>query len=161
MRLTVTYVTYAWTSNDSHPITILGEILRKFRILAKEILNLTGATKASKLADFITENLSPLSNNGGLVKWTPNDWTERYRCCWITFKFIIDDHLPNIFSPVFLENVKDSKLRVWGEKLNLLWKKLGRKIDEEIFKHPDGHSIIYCSNPFIIPGGRFREFYYW
>lgn len=27
--------------------------------------------------------------------------------------------------------------------------------------HPELHSILYVPNPFIVPGGRFREFYYW
>ena len=26
---------------------------------------------------------------------------------------------------------------------------------------PDRYSLIYLDNPFVVPGGRFRECYYW
>lgn len=28
-------------------------------------------------------------------------------------------------------------------------------------KYPERHSLIYVPYEFIVPGGRFREFYYW
>lgn len=30
-----------------------------------------------------------------------------------------------------------------------------------VTNHPELHSLIPVPNEFIIPGGRFREFYYW
>ena len=36
-----------------------------------------------------------------------------------------------------------------------------RQIKENVKHNDDRHSIIYLPNPFIIPGERFREFYYW
>lgn len=32
---------------------------------------------------------------------------------------------------------------------------------EEIKDKPELHTLLYVDNEFIIPGGRFREFYYW
>lgn len=31
----------------------------------------------------------------------------------------------------------------------------------DVEKNPDAYSIIHVNNPVIVPGGRFREFYYW
>jgi hypothetical protein len=30
-----------------------------------------------------------------------------------------------------------------------------------VFASPDLFSLLPVRNPFIVPGGRFREFYYW
>uniref|UniRef100_A0A915HQV2 Trehalase n=1 Tax=Romanomermis culicivorax TaxID=13658 RepID=A0A915HQV2_ROMCU len=34
-------------------------------------------------------------------------------------------------------------------------------IKYEVFLNPDRYSLLYVAHPFIVPGGRFREFYYW
>ena len=31
----------------------------------------------------------------------------------------------------------------------------------DVAEHPHRHSLIYVPHPFIVPGGRFREIYYW
>jgi len=38
---------------------------------------------------------------------------------------------------------------------------LGRKIKREVKDYPSRFSIVYVSHGIIVPGGRFREFYYW
>ena len=35
------------------------------------------------------------------------------------------------------------------------------QIKAEVEENPDQYSLIYMENPFIVPGGRFREMYYW
>ncbi|CAI9591761.1 unnamed protein product, partial [Staurois parvus] len=35
------------------------------------------------------------------------------------------------------------------------------QIKEEVKIQPERYSLIYVPNPLIVPGGRFREFYYW
>ncbi|XP_077996478.1 trehalase-like [Glandiceps talaboti] len=72
--------------------------------------------------------------------WIPADWKE---------------------SPSFLNNIKDNNYRVWAEELNKLWKQLGRQIKEDVRDNPQRYTQIYVPQPFIIPGGRFRELYYW
>ncbi|XP_059608546.1 trehalase isoform X2 [Phlebotomus argentipes] len=72
--------------------------------------------------------------------WTPLDWHQ---------------------NPKFLENVQDPKLREFGRDLNDLWLKLGRKMTKQVEEQPELFSIIHVNNPVIVPGGRFREFYYW
>ncbi|KAL4696901.1 hypothetical protein H8959_002599 [Pygathrix nigripes] len=76
----------------------------------------------------------------GLQPWTPADWKD---------------------SPQFLQKISDAKLRVWAGQLHQLWKKLGKKMKPEVLSHPERFSLIYSEHPFIVPGGRFVEFYYW
>lgn len=40
------------------------------------------------------------------------------------------------------------------------WKDLGRKIRSNL-KDSTQTSLIYLEKPFVVPGGRFREMYYW
>ena len=72
--------------------------------------------------------------------WDPKDWVN---------------------NPKFLENIRDPQYRQWTSELNSFWKKLGRKISDEVKQNQELHSIIYVPHPVIVPGGRFREFYYW
>ncbi|KAK6468014.1 trehalase [Huso huso] len=72
--------------------------------------------------------------------WTPADWHS---------------------GPKFLERISDPSLRSWAAELHALWKSLGRKVRADVKNHPDLYSQIYTPNPIIVPGGRFRELYYW
>ena len=47
------------------------------------------------------------------------------------------------------------------KSLHERWKHLGRMIKQDVKNNPDKYSLIYLANPFIVPGGRFRECYYW
>lgn len=64
-------------------------------------------------------------------------------------------------NPKFLQSIKDSKLKTFGRDLCKIWTHLGRKIKKDVDTHPQRYSLIYLPNPFIVPGGRFREIYYW
>ena len=48
-----------------------------------------------------------------------------------------------------------------AKSLHGKWKHLGRKIHGNVKTDPDRYSLIYLDNPFVVPGGRFRECYYW
>ncbi|VDM25679.1 unnamed protein product [Toxocara canis] len=63
--------------------------------------------------------------------------------------------------PEQLLSIEDPDLRQFSLQVNLIWKKLCRTIKKEVLEHPKRHSLIYVPNEFIVPGGRFREFYYW
>nr|XP_029716844.1 trehalase isoform X4 [Aedes albopictus] len=73
-------------------------------------------------------------------EWIPDDWIE---------------------SPRFLQNIKDLDLRDFAKKLNGVWHQLGRKMIADVGINPEQYSIIHVDHPVIVPGGRFREFYYW
>ncbi|XP_062558663.1 trehalase isoform X4 [Armigeres subalbatus] len=73
-------------------------------------------------------------------EWIPDDWIE---------------------NPRFLQNIKDLDLRGFAKKLNAVWHELGRKMIADVAINPEQYSIIPVDHPVIVPGGRFREFYYW
>lgn len=87
---------------------------------------------------FVKDNFLPAGDD--LEEWSPPDWRE---------------------NPEFIDRIKDDNLRDFASKLNELWKKLGRKISDEARQNPARSSLILVKNPFIVPGGRFREYYYW
>jgi len=73
-------------------------------------------------------------------KWIPTDWKS------------------NI--PAF-DNIKDPAYKAFAQSLHRKWLSLGKKIRPDVKVNPFSYSLIYLENPFIIPGGRFRECYYW
>nr|CAH7759373.1 unnamed protein product [Callosobruchus chinensis] len=73
-------------------------------------------------------------------EWDPKDWTP---------------------DPKFVDDIQDAEFKQWGKKLNEIWKILGRKMKDEVKESQELYSIIWVPNPVIVPGGRFREFYYW
>lgn len=75
----------------------------------------------------------------------------------------LDDWIPEDFTeePPFLSKIVDDEIRQFAKDIVALWKILGRKVKPDVQEHPDQHSLIYVPNGFIIPGGRFREYYYW
>ncbi|CAI6352751.1 unnamed protein product [Macrosiphum euphorbiae] len=72
---------------------------------------------------------------------------------WIPTDFISE---PKVFN-----SIKDVQLKNWAKNITTIWLDLGRKIKDDVRSRPEYYSIIYLPNPFIIPGGRFREVYYW
>ena len=74
-----------------------------------------------------------------LVPWRPPDFTE---------------------DPPLLDRLPASgKLRPWAKALNGLWLELGRKVPEDLPAHRS--TLLPVAHGFIVPGGRFREAYYW
>uniref|UniRef100_A0A0M3JQS4 Trehalase n=1 Tax=Anisakis simplex TaxID=6269 RepID=A0A0M3JQS4_ANISI len=62
--------------------------------------------------------------------------------------------------PPDLMAISDKTLRKFALDLNQIWKMLCRKVKPDL-KNSDRHSLIYVPNEFVVPGGRFREYYYW
>ncbi|XP_014216724.1 trehalase-like [Copidosoma floridanum] len=60
-----------------------------------------------------------------------------------------------------MKRVRDPNYKRWVYDLNQIWKMLARKMTDDVRNRPRRHSLIYVDHPFIIPGGRFKEFYYW
>uniref|UniRef100_A0AB38ZEW6 Trehalase n=1 Tax=Oncocephalus sp. TaxID=2944721 RepID=A0AB38ZEW6_9HEMI len=91
-----------------------------------------------ELKQFVTENFEPAGSE--FERWDPTDWHKQ---------------------PKFLQKINDRTLRQWANDLHGLWKKLGRKMKPDVANNSHLYSIIPVENPVIVPGGRFREFYYW
>ena len=63
--------------------------------------------------------------------------------------------------PAFLSRITDPGLRSWAAELNELWGVLGREVNASVAQNPQRHSFLPRQYPMIVPGGRFRESYYW
>ncbi|CAG9855039.1 unnamed protein product [Phyllotreta striolata] len=92
----------------------------------------------NQVSEFLKANFEPAGTE--FEEWNPSDW---------------------VSNPKFLARIKDQKFRLWAKELNDIWKILGRKIKADIKENVQYYSIIWVPNPVIVPGGRFREFYYW
>ncbi|CAK6448710.1 unnamed protein product [Pipistrellus nathusii] len=115
----------------SHP----DQVLQAFRRLASAHNH---SVPRPQLQAFVKEHFWPVGLE--LLSWVPEDWTA---------------------SPRFLEKIADARLRSWAGQLHQLWKKLGKKMKLDVLREPERFSLIYQRRPFVVPGGRFREFYYW
>lgn len=71
---------------------------------------------------------------------------------------LLDDWKPAFAG---LATIKDEKYRFWAEHIHLMWKDLCRQVKFDVYENAELYSILYVPHKFIIPGGRFREFYYW
>lgn len=60
---------------------------------------------------------------------------------------------------VLMEAIANTTMREWAMELNHLWKLLGRQPDTKAF--PRRHSFVPTAHFLVVPGGRFRESYYW
>ncbi|KAK9502158.1 hypothetical protein O3M35_012745 [Rhynocoris fuscipes] len=90
------------------------------------------------LMNFVSENFEAPGSE--FDEWSPSDWHE---------------------SPAFLDQINDRALRKWAEDLHAIWKSLGRQMKKDVLVNSSLYSIIPVDHPVIVPGGRFREFYYW
>jgi len=63
--------------------------------------------------------------------------------------------------PRFLNRIANPKLNKWAKQLHDFWRELGREIKKDVGEKQAQNSMIYVSKPVIVPGGRFKEFYYW
>lgn len=64
-------------------------------------------------------------------------------------------------APPFIETIIDEDVKEFALNLIGIWPTLARKVKSDVEEAQDLYSIIPVPNAFIIPGGRFREIYYW
>lgn len=68
------------------------------------------------------------------------------------------DFKPN---PSFIKHINNATVQNYAKQLINRWPHLARKIKSDVGKNPELYSVIPVDHGFIIPGGRFREYYYW
>ena len=71
---------------------------------------------------------------------TPNDWIE---------------------NPAFVDDISVEEYKELALIMNAVWKNLTRKFARSQSEIERYSSLIYLDHPFVVPGGRFREVYYW
>lgn len=119
---------------DYHMRSDPNETLAAFQ----QLLDVTNNTPSKEdLTQFVHQHFT---NDSELEDWSPPDYNE---------------------NPLFLSTIRDEQLRQFAKNVNDIWPTLGRKIKPYVFEHPDRFSIIPVTKGFIIPGGRFKELYYW
>lgn len=60
--------------------------------------------------------------------------------------------------PPFLSSIENKDIRDVTLELNKMWKKLSKVA---VVKEGQESTLLSLPHPFLVPGGRFREFYYW
>ena len=78
-----------------------------------------------------------------LIDWTPPDWKPVP---------------PLLAAPAIAKN---ATLRNFTLGLNQLWLQLGRQATADVALNPQRHTLLATKHPLVVPGGRFRESYYW
>lgn len=119
-------------------------VLTSFRALIDtaggEVQNVTN----SQLLDFVNTNFAAAGSD--FDPWTPTDWNPS----------------PALIAAVQQANTSEAAVYApWAASLNSLWLSLGRKLAPDVAVSPQRHSYIPMLYPTIVPGGRFRESYYW
>ncbi|CAJ0964094.1 unnamed protein product, partial [Mesorhabditis belari] len=90
------------------------------------------------LAGFVNAHFRPPGQE--LIACRPDDWSD---------------------FPLSFLRIKNHEQRRWALHLHRTWRDLCRRVRDEVRLQPELNSLLYVPYPFIIPGGRFREFYYW
>ena len=49
----------------------------------------------------------------------------------------------------------------WATELQGLWLTLCRRVRSDVLQHPSRCTLLPRKHPFVVPGGRFQETYYW
>ncbi len=109
-------------------------ILDKFAALPPEARH-----DRQALTEFINAHFWPPGSE--LVALAPQDFTET----------------PSVLARL----TPNSSYYSWAQSLNVAFQQLTRKVSGDVFEHPQRYSILRRMHPIVIPGGRFRESYYW
>lgn len=123
------------------------------RLATTEFRPAAGATKRQQrlshelqLRNFVSDHFDPPGSE--LSPITPFDYQE-------------------LQIPPMIADIQDEALRDWAFSLHQLWRTLGRMPNPRIrssylhAKPYDDSNVIRPQNVLIVPGGRFRESYYW
>ncbi len=115
------------------------KLLHSEELVISNFKSLSESPSKEELEAFVKENFS-LHHEQEFDVWKPTDWKE---------------------TPQFLRGITETPLRHVGLEVNKLWKMLSRKCSEDLKANPDKYSKVFLPHGFIMPGGRFREIYYW
>jgi alpha,alpha-trehalase len=63
--------------------------------------------------------------------------------------------------PPILAAIEQADMRNWTEGIHKLWPTLVRAAVPDVAMHPQRHSLLPRAHHVVVPGGRFRESYYW
>ena len=90
------------------------------------------------LRKFVNDTFGPADSL--LAPWTPPDHSTH---------------------PPLLSRLPAGAAREWARALNDLWPQLGRTQSDAVAAAAERTTLLPLPRPFVVPGGRFREIYYW
>lgn len=108
-----------------------------------------------------------LTDFGKLMDDTKRNPTRAQLASFVDSHFLegmeLKEWMPLDFNPEppVLDQITDPKLKQFAKNVVSIWAKLGRKVESDVAENPDRYSFLYVPNGFIVPGGRFKELYYW
>uniref|UniRef100_A0A0N5B3R2 Trehalase n=1 Tax=Strongyloides papillosus TaxID=174720 RepID=A0A0N5B3R2_STREA len=75
----------------------------------------------------------------------------------------LEEYIPQDYNigPDNLKQISDGHYRHWALDLHNRWPTLCRKVKQSVKDNAERYSLIALPKPFVVPGGRFREMYYW
>lgn len=74
----------------------------------------------------------------------------------------LEEHYPEDFNTEqTFDFISDPHYRKFAQELHTRWPNLSRRVSEKVRANPENFSLIDLPHAFIVPGGRFRELYYW
>uniref|UniRef100_A0A915J566 Trehalase n=1 Tax=Romanomermis culicivorax TaxID=13658 RepID=A0A915J566_ROMCU len=88
------------------------------------------------------------------LKFSPNETLDAFNITFPDKENITKEALQN-----FIDEYFHPPSRAY--EINKLWLQLCKEVNSSVALYPDRYSMLYVPYPFIIPGGRFREFYNW
>lgn len=100
--------------------------------------NIVDKHDINQLRQFLNENFDEAGSD--LMPYSPPDLQEH---------------------PAFLDYIENDDYRQWASELNQRWNSLGKQLTADVASYPQRHSFVPINYPMIVPGGRFRESYYW
>nr|ARD05073.1 trehalase 1A [Antheraea pernyi] len=103
----------------------------------KSLNQTDGKPSKQQLEEFVKEYFD---DSGELEDWTPSDWSSE---------------------PPILNSIHDEKYRQFAKDLNQIWLILAKRMKPSVIEKPEQHSLIPVTHGFVVPGGRFKEIYYW
>lgn len=153
---------FSFVPNCNSSIYCAGELLHKVQLAriypdSKTFVDLKLVnTENETLADFssLMHDTNKNPSREQLAKFVADHFLEGNE---------LSDWMPPDFDPEppVLRDIVDPKLKKFAKSIVGIWAKLGRKVDSEVAENPDKFSFLYVPNGFIVPGGRFKEIYYW
>lgn len=100
--------------------------------------SIVNKSDTAQLMQFMDENFFPVGSD--LNEWIPSDFQA---------------------NPPFIASIANEDYREWASDINQLWTVLGRQVNDSVLENPQRHSFVPLRYPMMVPGGRFRESYYW
>ena len=112
-----------------------AEVLADFNATFPNPDNITHAA----LAAFVDQHFGDVGSD--VVNCTPGDFQPK----------------PDVIERKIVANAS----RQFALAVNSIWPQLCRTATEDVETHPSRHTLLPSPHPLIVPGGRFRESYYW